>query len=63
MRLALRQLFDRLVGLIPPFFMRGFLKSFLAHPEYAERAGFQFFPRVFWSPLPDPAEVDSDPAG
>jgi hypothetical protein len=58
MRLTLRRLFNRLVGLIPPFLMRGFMKVFVSHPEFAERAGFQVYPRVFYSPLPDPAEVD-----
>ena len=38
--------------------MRTFLKAFLAHPEFAERAGFHVVPTVFWSPLPNLAEID-----
>jgi hypothetical protein len=58
MRHTLRKLFNRGVGLMPPFLVKGFLKAFATHPEFAERAGFQVYPRVFYNPFPDPAEVD-----
>ncbi|MDB6109081.1 MAG: hypothetical protein JWR69_831 [Pedosphaera sp.] len=58
MRHTLRKLFDAGVGLVPPFLVTGFLKAFATHPEFAERAGFQVYPRVFYNPFPDPAEVD-----
>lgn len=58
MRAALRRLGDRCVGLIPPSLLRTFLKAFTAHPEFAERAGFSVMPSVFWSPVPNVAEID-----
>jgi hypothetical protein len=58
MRHTLRKLFNTGVGLLPPFLVTGFLKAFATRPEFAERAGFQVFPRVFYNPFPDPAEVD-----
>ena len=58
MRGQLRKLFNAGVGALPPAVARGFLKAFFDHPNYAERAGFQVYPRVFYNPFPDPAEVD-----
>lgn len=47
-----------MVGQVPVAIIRGLLKSFYNYPELAERAGFQVHPRVFYSPLPDPDEVN-----
>jgi len=58
MRYFLRRTFDGLVAALPRPLVRGFLKTFLANPDVAERAGFQVYPRVFYNPFPDPAEVD-----
>jgi hypothetical protein len=58
MRHLLRKCFDFVVGRVPVAIIRGLLKSFYNHPEFAERAGFQVHPKVFYSPLPDPMEVN-----
>lgn len=58
MRYFLRRLFNAGVAALPAGVVRGLLKAFVTRPEVAERAGFQVFPKIFWSPLPDPAEVD-----
>jgi hypothetical protein len=35
-----------------------FMKVFLTRPDLADRAGFHVCPAVFWSPVPDPREID-----
>jgi hypothetical protein len=57
-RLLLRRFVNGLGGLIPPSCLRFFLKIFLSRPDLALRAGFQVSPLVFYSPLPNPAEID-----
>lgn len=54
----LRKFFNACVAALPLGVLRGFLKAFVARPDVAERAGFQVFPKVFYSPLPDPDAVD-----
>lgn len=58
MRYFLRRTFDACVAALPSGLLRGFFKTFITRPEVAERAGFQVYPRVFYNPFPDPAEVD-----
>jgi hypothetical protein len=58
MRHFFRRLFNAWVAALPVGVMRGFLKVFVTRPDVAERAGFQVYPKVFYSPLPDPDEVD-----
>ena len=58
MRHLIRKTFDFLVGCLPVAIVRGLLKSFCNHAEYAERAGFQVYPRVFYSPFPITDEID-----
>lgn len=58
MRHKLRITFDALIGAIPAPLLKGFLKTFHNHPDLAERVGFQVYPKVFYSPFPDPAMVD-----
>ena len=58
MRYFLRRLFNVCVAALPVGVIRGFLTVFVTRPDVAERAGFQVHPKVFYSPLPDPDEVD-----
>ena len=58
MRRQLRKAFDALISAIPSPLLKGLLKTFHNHPDLAERAGFQVYPKVFYSPFPDPAMVD-----
>jgi hypothetical protein len=54
----LRSRSDALVAMLPPSWLRGFLKTFDARPELAEAAGYQIHPRRFDSPLPILEEMD-----
>lgn len=58
MRAALRRLADSCFALVPPVLVRACLKSFAMHPELAGRCGFDVVPRVFYSPVPLPEEID-----
>jgi hypothetical protein len=58
MRYFFRRLFNACAMALPVGIMRGFLKVFVTHPYVAERAGFQVYPKIYYSPLPDPDEVD-----
>jgi len=58
MRHQLRKIFDALIRAIPVPLLKGLLKTFQNHPDIVERAGFQVYPKVFYSPFPDPAMVD-----
>jgi hypothetical protein len=58
MRHQLRKTFDAVIGAIPTALVKGLLKTFQNHPALAERAGFQVYPRVFYSPFPDPEMID-----
>lgn len=55
---ALRKGFNALVALIPKKILSGFLRSFEQRPELAEVAGYNVFPRVFYSPFPLAEEMD-----
>lgn len=59
-RAFLRRRADALVGLLPRWFFRAFLKTFLTRPELAETVGFHVHPRRFDSPLVVPEEVEID---
>ena len=59
MRHKLRKTFDALIRAIPAPLVRGLLKTFQNHPELAERVGFQVYPKVFYSPFPDPDAIDA----
>jgi hypothetical protein len=58
MRKALRDAGNAVVATIPTRALRAFFKCFNTRPEVAEQAGFFVSPRTFWSPIPDPEEVD-----
>jgi methyltransferase family protein len=58
MRHFLRRTFDSCVAALPPSVLRGFFKTFVTRNDVAERAGFQVYPKVFYSPFADPAEVN-----
>jgi hypothetical protein len=58
MRHTFRRIFNSFVAGLPPWMLRGFFKTFITHQYVAERAGFQVYPKVFYSPLPDPSEID-----
>lgn len=60
MKLLLRNIFDRCVAAVPPALATGLLKTFDRHPHLAERAGYQVYPKVFYSPFPDRDEIDLD---
>jgi len=58
MRHFLRRLFNACVAAAPVAIIRGFLKAFVVRPDVAERAGFQVYPKVFYSPMPIVEEID-----
>lgn len=58
MRYHLFKLFNALVGMIPAPIMQRLLRAIHYHPDIAERVGYTVSPRTFYSPFPDPAEVD-----
>jgi hypothetical protein len=58
MRYFLRRTFDSCMATLPPSVLRGFFKTFVNRNDLAERAGFQVYPKVFYSPFADPAEVN-----
>lgn len=58
MRFALFKLFNSLVGMVPAPLMRRTLRAMMYHPEIADRVGYTVYPQVFYSPFPDPKEVD-----
>jgi hypothetical protein len=58
LRLQLRLAFNALVALIPRWMLTGFFKTFLMRPEVAEAAGFNVYPRTFYSPFPCFEEID-----
>jgi len=58
LKYCLRKAFNGLVALIPRKILSGFLRSFERHPELAEVAGYQIFPRRFDAPLPLLEEID-----
>jgi hypothetical protein len=60
MRKMLRDAGNALTAAIPASALRAFFKCFNTRPEIAEQAGFFVLPRVFWSPIPDPEEVDPE---
>src|SRR3569833_614405 len=58
MRYLLRRTFDSCVAALPSSVLRGFFKTFNTRHDVAERAGFQVYPKVFYSPFADSAEVN-----
>jgi hypothetical protein len=54
----IRKTFNAAVALVPRQILSGFLRSFEQHPELAEAAGYQIFPRRFYAPLPLLEEID-----
>src|SRR5947209_1831707 len=58
MRYQIFKLFNALVGLIPAPIMRRMLQAMYYHPEYGDRHGYIVSRQVFFSPFPDPKEVD-----
>lgn len=58
MRYQLFKLFNALVGLIPAPILRRMLRALWYHPEIADRLGYTVYPQVFYSPFPDPKDVD-----
>jgi hypothetical protein len=58
MRHGLRKFGNRLAAGIPTPILRMFMKVFLTRPDLADRAGFHVCPAVFWSPVPDPREIN-----
>lgn len=58
MRYQLFKLLHAFVGLIPSPILRRMLQALHYHPEIADRVGYIVTPQVFYSPFPNPAEVD-----
>src|SRR6266581_1470346 len=58
MRYQLFKLFNAMVGYIPAPIMGRMLSAMHRHPEYADRHKFTVYPQVFYSPFPEPSEVD-----
>ncbi|MDB6022025.1 MAG: hypothetical protein JWQ04_1882 [Pedosphaera sp.] len=58
MRYQLFKLFNAFVGLIPSPIMKRMLQAMHYHPEIADRQGYIVTPQVFYSPFPNPQEVD-----
>jgi hypothetical protein len=63
MKAYLRKKFDFLFGMAPRFLHTGLLKSYANQPELTLRSGFRCFPQVFYSPLVNPAEIDTSKLG
>ncbi len=57
LRYRFRLIGNSLAGLVPARLLRMFLKTFETRPEFAEAAGYQIFPRTFYSPLPLMEEI------
>jgi hypothetical protein len=58
MRYFLYCALNRWIRMLPVGMVQKLLRAFAVQPQVAERAGFQVYPKVFYSPFPDPAEVN-----
>jgi hypothetical protein len=58
MKFTRRALLDAFLGIIPHAVLKAVLQSLHATPEIPGRLGFQVYPKMYASPLPDPAELD-----
>lgn len=59
MRALLRRVANSCAACVPPYLVRVVLKTFSDRPELAARGGFDVVPRVFYSPIPLPEEIDA----
>jgi len=60
MKLLLRRILDRCVAAAPPYVLNRMLKTFYLNRDLSLRAGYQVFPVVFYSPIPNPDEFDME---
>lgn len=60
MKLHLRNCLNALARLVPAYLSRLILKAYGDQPQIALNAGYRVFPRVYYSPIVDPSEIDRD---
>src|SRR5947207_1277944 len=58
LRYRLRLLAVALTSWLPTKLLRGFLKSFEMRQDLAEAAGYNVYPRCFYSPIPEVERID-----